>query len=121
MLPIILEREGVVIAENHREIPRSMTKCPIRTNRAPQLHHHQAHGPQPDPKGSRQGLPPRRKGAAWDDDFLASLIVAQFFHPIPLCNRDQRVVDANSCQNYRPGVAAQRRIWPFDVLTKISW
>jgi hypothetical protein len=26
----------------------------------------------------------RRKVAAWDDDFLASLIAAQLFHPIPL-------------------------------------
>jgi hypothetical protein len=54
-----------------RRVPRAYRSRPR------QFHHHQAHGPQLDPRGARKGqLPPQAKNAAWDDDFLASLIAA---------------------------------------------
>ena len=93
--------QGVVIAESQRETPGSITKCRIRTDHAANFttvrHMHMAlslirRAPGKDP------LRPRRKATASHDDFLASLIVAQFFHPIPLCTPNQRVVDANNRQ-----------------------
>jgi hypothetical protein len=46
-------------------------------SRAGQFHHRQTHRTQPDPKGpSKDSLRLRRRVAAWDDDFLASLIAA---------------------------------------------
>jgi len=53
-------------------------ECRVRTDHAPgQLHYHKTHGPQPDPKGPRQRqLRLKRKVAAWDDEFLVSLIAA---------------------------------------------
>jgi predicted transposase YbfD/YdcC len=53
-------------------------ECRVRTDHAPaNFTNHQAHGPSTDPKSPRQdSIRLRRKVAAWDDDFLASLIAA---------------------------------------------
>ena len=68
-------REQPPLGDGH-DLPRRRMPHPHRS-RPRQLHHPQAHRPQPDPKGSRQAsFRAKRKVAAWDDDFLASLIAA---------------------------------------------
>ena len=58
------------------DLPRRRMPHPHRS-RSRQLHHHQTHGPQPDPKSpGKDSLRLKRKVAAWDDDFLASLLAA---------------------------------------------
>ena len=60
---------GEVIAIDGKTSRRSYRSRPG------QLHHHQAHGTKPHTTRPRQGLLRlRRKVAAWDDDFRASLI-----------------------------------------------
>ena len=69
------DREQPALGHGH-DLPRRRMPGPNRS-RSGQLHHHQAHGPQPDPKGpGKDSLRLKRKVAAWDDDFLASLIAA---------------------------------------------
>ena len=69
------DRKQPALGHGH-DLPRRRMPHPHRA-RPRQLHHPQAHGPQPDPQGPRQGLLRlKRKIAAWDDDFLASLIAA---------------------------------------------
>ena len=69
------DREQPALGHGH-DLPRRRMPGPNRS-RARQLHHHQTHGPQPDPKGpGKTSLRLKRKAAGWDDDFLASLIAA---------------------------------------------
>ena len=61
-------------------------ECRIRTGHAPAnfttLRHMALNLIRKAP--SKDSLRLKRKVAAWDDDFLASLIAAWLFHPIPL-------------------------------------
>jgi hypothetical protein len=61
-------------------------ECRVRTDHAPANFttiKHMAHNLIRRAKG-KDSFRLKRKIAAWDDDFLASLIAALFFHPIPL-------------------------------------
>ena len=61
-------------------------ECRVRTDHAPANFttiKHMAHNLLRKASG-KDSLRLRRKVAAWDDDFLASLVTARIFHPIPL-------------------------------------
>src|SRR6202790_774937 len=61
-------------------------ECRVRTNHAPANFttiKHMAHNLLRRPSG-KDSFRLRRKVAGWDDEFLASLITARFFHPIRL-------------------------------------
>ena len=61
-------------------------ECRVRTDHAPANFttiKHMAHNLIRRAPG-KDSLRLRRKVAAWDDDFLASLLFSRFLHPIPL-------------------------------------
>ena len=61
-------------------------ECMVRTNHAPANFttiKHMAHNLLRRPRG-KYSFRLRRKTAGWDDEFLASLVTAWFFHPIRL-------------------------------------
>ena len=69
------DREQPTLGDGHG-LSRRRMPYPHRS-RTSQFHHPQAHGPQPDPKSpGKDSFRLKRKVAAWDDDFLASLIAA---------------------------------------------